>query len=333
MKKVVALLVMGIISICCFAPLSQSQGQTSATIVKEPVFQTNGPYKVQEMMEPSLARHTVYRPIDLKAVQGKLPIVAFGNGGCFLVGNAFETYLTEIASYGFLIIANGSIQPAFPPEGRPGANGTTQGQPSDAIVNTLSPERSKTSDLFEAIDWAAAQNKDPKSPYYGKIAADRIAVSGQSCGGLEALVAATDPRVKTAIIFNSGVFRGAQPEIPMKGPGGKSVSYVMPGTEATLKKLHTPVIYLMGGEKDIAYQNSESDYRQIEGIPLFNANLDNVGHNGSLSKPFGGKMAQAARLWLQWQLKGDPEAAKAFVGPDCTLCKDPEWVVKKKNMK
>jgi hypothetical protein len=48
----------------------------------------------------------------------------------------------------------------------------------------------------------------------------------------------------------------------------------MPGTEETLKKLHTPVIYLMGGEEDIAYQNSESDCRQIEGIPLFNANLD-----------------------------------------------------------
>ena len=52
-----------------------------------------------------------------------------------------------------------------------------------------------------------------------------------------------------------------------------------------------------------------------------------------LRKHARGKMAQAARLWLQWQLKGDQEAAKAFVGPDCTLCKDPEWVVKKKNMK
>jgi hypothetical protein len=315
------------------ASAQQNAPQTSAIVVKEPVFQTNGPYKVQEMMEPSLSRHTVYRPVDLKAVKGKLPIIAFGNGGCFMIGNSFETYLTEIASYGFLIIANGPIQPTFSPEGRPNANGTTQGQPSDAAVGAPSPERSKTSHLFEAIDWAVAQSKDPKSPYYGKIAADMIAVSGQSCGALEALVAATDPRVKTAVVFNSGVFRGTQPEIPTKGPDGKSVSYVMPGTEETLQKLHTPVIYLMGGEKDIAYQNSESDYRQIEGIPLFNANLDNVGHNGSLGKPFGGKMAQAARLWLQWQLKGDQEAAKAFVGPDCTLCKDHEWAVKKKNMK
>jgi dienelactone hydrolase len=315
------------------ACVQQNATQDGTVVVREPVFQTSGPYKVQEMMEPSLARHTVYRPIDLKAVNGKLPIVAFGNGGCFMIGNAFETYLTEIASYGFLVIANGPIQPKFVPEGRPGEDGTAQGPPPDAVVNALSPERSKTHYLFEAIDWAAAQGKNPESPYYGRIASDRIAVSGQSCGGLEALVAATDPRVKTAVIFNSGVFRGTQPEIPMKGPDGESITYIMPGTEETLKKLHTPVIYLMGGEKDIAYQNSESDYEQIEGIPLFNANLDNMGHNGSLGKPFGGKMAQAARLWLQWQLKDDAEAGKAFVGPGCTLCRDPEWVVKKKNMK
>jgi hypothetical protein len=307
--------------------------QNGVIVLKKPVFQTNGPYDVQEMMEQSLARHTVYRPVDLKAVKGKLPILAFGNGGCSMIGNAFETYLTEIASYGFLVIASGSIQPAFPPEGRPSPNGTTLGQPSDAIVGALSPERSKTSYLFEAIDWAVAQNKDPKSPYYDKIAAGMIAVSGQSCGGLEALEAAVDPRVKTAIIFNSGIMRGTPQKFSMKGPNGETVAVEVPGTEETLKKLHTPVIYLIGGEKDIAYKNSESDYQQIDDIPLFNANLDNVGHNGSLSKPFGGKMAQAARLWLQWQLKNDREAGKAFVGPECTLCKDPDWVVKKKNMK
>jgi dienelactone hydrolase len=328
-----AMIVMTMTVLAGQAIVQQNAPQTSAIIVKEPVFQTDGPYEVQEMMEPSLARHTVYRPIDLKAVKGKLPIMAFGNGGCSMIGNAFETYLTEIASYGFLVIASGPIQPEFPPEGRPGANDTTLGQPSDAVVAKLSPERSKTSYLFEAIDWAVAQNKDPKSPYYGRIAADMIAVSGQSCGGLEALEAAADPRVKTAIIFNSGIMRGMPPVFSMKGPDGKEVSVVVPGTEETLKKLHTPVIYLIGGEKDIAYKNSETDYQQIEGIQLFNANLGNVGHNGSLSKPFGGKMAQAARLWLQWQLKGDPEAAKAFVGPDCTLCKDPNWVVKKKNLK
>ncbi len=27
------------------------------------------------------------------------------------------------------------------------------------------------------------------------------------------------------------------------------------------------------------------------------------------------------------------DQAKAFVGPDCALCKDPEWEIKKKNMR
>jgi hypothetical protein len=53
------------------ASAQQNAPQAGAIVVKEPVFQTNGPYKVQEMMVPSLARHTVYRPIDLKAVKGR----------------------------------------------------------------------------------------------------------------------------------------------------------------------------------------------------------------------------------------------------------------------
>lgn len=328
-----ALVVVAVAVLGGHATAQQTTPQTDAMIVKAPVFQTNGPHAVQEMMEPSLPRHTIYRPIDLADIKGKLPIVAFGNGGCSMIGNAFETYLTEIASHGFLVIASGPIHPTFPPEGRPSVNGTTLGQPSDAIVGALSTERSKTSYLFEAIDWAVAQNNDPRSAYYGKVATEMIAVSGQSCGALEALEAAADPRVKTVIVFNSGIMRGMPPEFSMKGPDGKMIRVVVPGNEETLKRLHTPVIYLIGGEKDIAYKNSEMDFQQIARIPLFNANLDNVGHNGSLSKPFGGKMAQAARLWLQWQLKGDLEAGKTFVGPDCRLCKDLDWVVKKKNIK
>jgi hypothetical protein len=38
---------------------------------------------------------------------------------------------------------------------------------------------------------------------------------------------------------------------------GESFNYIMPGTEKTLKKLHTPVIFLIGGAKDLAYQNSQ----------------------------------------------------------------------------
>ena len=36
--------------------------------------------------------------------------------------------------------------------------------------------------------------------------------------------------------------------------------------------------------------------------------------------------------WFKYQLKGDKTAAKTFVGPDCKLCTNPLWEVKRKNM-
>jgi len=86
-----------------------------------------------------------------------------------------------------------------------------------------------------------------------------MAVMGQSCGGLQALEAAGDPRVKTAVILNSGIVRPG---------GGAAPRLSLPGTPETLKTLHTPVIYLIGGPSDIAHKNAETDFREIEGVPL-----------------------------------------------------------------
>ena len=79
--------------------------------------ETTGSYKVVMEMDPSLPEHTVYRPEQVSRVKGKLPVVAYGNGACANAGNAFENYLAEVASYGFLVVANGPIIPAAP--GRP----------------------------------------------------------------------------------------------------------------------------------------------------------------------------------------------------------------------
>jgi hypothetical protein len=79
--------------------------------------ETTGPYKVVMEMDPSLPEHTVYRPEQVSRVKGKLPVVAYGNGACANAGNAFENYLAEVASYGFLVVANGPIDPKAP--GRP----------------------------------------------------------------------------------------------------------------------------------------------------------------------------------------------------------------------
>jgi hypothetical protein len=303
--------------------------------------ETTGPYKIVMEMDSSLAEHTVYRPEDVGRVKGKLPIVAYGNGACANAGNAFENYLAEVASYGFLVVANGPINPAA--QGRPPKPGQPfppfpKGETGAARGGRGLFQQSKTSQLYEAMDWAKIQNGKDGSPYKGKLDIASIAVMGQSCGGLQALEAAGDPRVKTAVILNSGIIRNTVP-LPEGADQPKGAAMrvpvpglVLPGSPETLKKLHAPVIYVIGGESDIAFQNAEQDFAEIGAVPVFKANMD-TGHNGTYWQPHGGKFAEVATEWLLWQLKGDKKASATFTGEQCGLCKAPEWKVARKNWK
>jgi len=80
-----------------------------------------------------------------------------------------------------------------------------------------------------------------------------------------------------------------------------------------LLKLHTPVIYILGGETDIAYVNGMDDYAHIDHLPVAVANLP-VGHGGTYMEENGGRAAQVAVNWLQWQLRGDSSAARTLLG-------------------
>ena len=259
----------------------------------------------------SLPRHVVYRPADLAGLgRTKLGVVAWGNGGCSDDGASSRFHLLEIASHGYLVIASGGILsgPGAPPrEPRPAA---PQGQ--------LPPPRTQVSDLTDAVDWALAENTRTGSPYFGRIDPAQIAYSGWSCGGVQALQVAEDPRVKTLVIHNSGILNS--------GPTNMTGASV--GKEV-LQTLHTPVIYILGGPKDIAYENGMDDFRRISHVPVATANLP-VGHGGTFNEPNGGAAASVAVSWLNWQLRGDAQSAKRFVGEDCGLCKDAQWSLQRK---
>lgn len=279
---------------------------------------TSGRYAAVMEMDARLADHTVYRPADLSKVQGKLPVVSFGNGGCINIGSAFKTLLGELASHGYLAIATGPIGPE--PAAGPPAAGPSGGMPV---------EQSKTESLVKAIDWAITENARKGSPYYGRIDTTKIAVAGQSCGGLQAIAVGADPRVTTVMVLNSGIIRGG---IPTPDGGTRQPAGYLPASDADLPKLHTPMLYLIGGEKDQAYRGAEGDFEAIQTLPVFNANTP-VGHGGTWRQPGGGAMGKVAIDWLNWRLKGDAEAAKTFNGDPCGLCKDSAWTVKRKNWK
>ncbi|WFE28219.1 cellulose binding domain-containing protein [Solwaraspora sp. WMMD791] len=140
----------------------------------------SGPYPADYETAASLANHTIFRPQTLPAE--RLPILAWGNGGCSANGLSQGNFLREIASHGFLAIANGA----------PNGSGSTTSQM-----------------LTQSIDWAVAENSRPGSKYYNKLDTTRVAVAGFSCGGLEAYAVSNDPRVTTTGIFSSGLLNDA----------------------------------------------------------------------------------------------------------------------------
>ena len=259
-----------------------------------------GQYKAVMKEEPSLSsEHTVFVPQDLKPFSAKkpLPVLVWGNGAC--ANSPFEhmNFLNEIASHGFIVLATGSI---------PMTDEWYKGP------------MSRADQQIQSIDWIIDQNNDPKSPYYQKIDTKHICVAGMSCGGLQTLHNCADSRITSIMICNSGLFNQQNAN---QAVGGMP----MPPKEK-LKELHTPIMYMLGGTEDIAYGNGMDDFKRIEHVPAVAINYP-VGHGGTYRQPYGGEFTIPALAWLKWQLKGDKEAAKMFIGKKPELLKREKWTL------
>ena len=260
-----------------------------------------GAYKAVMKEEPTLPAHTVFVPKDLSAFSKKkgLPVLVWGNGAC--TDSPWEHYkfLNEIASHGYLVIATGYI----PMEEKPyrGPMSTTEQQ-------------------IASIDWAIAQNADPQSPYYQKIDVKHICAAGMSCGGLQTLYNCADKRITALMICNSGLFNQQNAH---QAVGGMP----MPPKEK-LEEIHTPIIYILGGETDIAYGNGMDDFHRIKHVPACAVNYP-VGHGGTYRQPHGGEFTVPALAWLDWQLKGDSKAARMFKGNSPLLLQREGWTLEK----
>lgn len=265
-----------------------------------------GRYKAIKEVDPTLRNHVVYRPAALPRDR-KLGVILWGNGGCREDGASARQHLGELASHGYLVIAPGAILSG------PGAPAPVPEPPGLYI-------RTATADVMAGLDWALAENSRRGSRYFGRIDPALIGVAGHSCGGLQAIEAAADPRVKAVIVHNSGVF--ADGSNPIRG---------LTVEKAMLAKFHTPVLYILGGPSDVAYPNGIDDFRRIAHVPAMLLNRD-VGHGGTFREPNGGAVAQVSVRWFDWQLRGDRAAAKTFVGPDCGVCTDPTWTVERKRI-
>jgi dienelactone hydrolase len=258
-----------------------------------------GPYKITSEAAFGSPGYLVFRPTTLDAFPKKdtLPLMVWGNGGCAIDSTRYSGFLTTIASHGFLVMGT------VPQEGAARRQATAD-------------------DLRAAIDWAGKENARTGSPLEGKIATDKVAVMGQSCGGFLSIALGADPRVKTIGVFNSGVQKAASGAAPSVYP-----------TSDDLPKLHGPVLLINGSEPDFMMATSAATFDMINNEPAFYGARHNAGHTATVFHPGGGEFANVASNWLMWTFKGDKKAGAMFVGKKCGLCTNPNWDVRSKGIK
>jgi hypothetical protein len=315
-----------VLGLALLAGTAVGQTQPASTITKLTAVDVEqmgrpptGPFAIVIEHDPGLATHTIYRPRELSLDEH--PVLVWGEGGCAKNGLMFPEYLSEIASHGFVVIADGPpiARPAGgPPNGAngppPGAGGAARagggpapggGPPADRFTMV------NGSALVAAIDWLEAESKNRSSRFYGKVDVERVAAMGMSCGGLMSYGASSDPRVVTVGIWNSGLFEDER-------------------NAGIYAGIHSSVIIVTGGESDIAYANGKRDFEVMPPrVPVFYGVLPSVGHGGTYNQDNGGAFGVVAVAWLKWQLMGDTSAAGRgyFAGADCGICKDASWQV------
>jgi len=224
----------------------------------------------------------------------------------------------EIASYGFLVIALGPIRDEQDPSKTP------QRSPAADKADPKGPA-TRSSQLTEVIDWATAENARKGSQYYRKLDPSKVAAMGHSCGGVQSLAIATDPRIKLLGIWNSGLLK--------PNPNAAAAPPMEDIRKDQLAKLHSPIFYFTGDEaNDVAYPNGLDDFERISVVPVFHAYKDGMKHAGTYRETNGGEMGKIAVALLKWQFQHDHDSAKMFEGTNCGLCQDPKWHVSKKKM-
>ena len=317
-----------------------------------------GPFKSEVVGDASCPGFTVYRPQNLKAVvarQGVLPVIVYANGACFNNNVEMRLLLSEVASYGYVAAAigpydeadvmaqwRGVLKSAYPEtkgeaimangekilpltaEERQAREEQQRIEREQAQKNAKKskkkqqeapPFRTYPKMLLEVLDWLTDQNAASGSEYYHCLDLDHVAAMGQSCGGAQVLGVAHDPRIKTCVMLNSGIG-----DMEMMG-----------STKESLKNLHQPMFYMIGGPGDIAYANAQKDFERIaDNIPVVMLNSKD-GHSGTYYEKHGGNYAKAVVKWLDWQLKGKVGQAALFLDDEYLKMKFPDWQGVRKN--
>jgi hypothetical protein len=213
--------------------------------------------------------YTVYRPAIWKAGE-TYPVITWANGTC-AQPEGYGALLRYVASYGYFVVAANTRQ-----------------------VGTGSPPP-----MLHALDFAAAANMDPSSPYYQKLDMTKVGGMGHSQGGAATVAASSDSRIQDVIIFNAlggGSSTVAKPFLAISGDmdiGGQTAASMSTAVNSAAKAA-------------FLYYHKPSGMGPLRGHLVLMLTPDRV--------------EGATVAWWQMMFRSDATSRNMFVGSSCGLC-------------
>jgi pimeloyl-ACP methyl ester carboxylesterase len=148
-----------------------------------------------------------------------------------------------------------------------------------------------------ALDYAKSINEDPKSIFYKRLDLEKVGAMGHSQGAMATGNADSDPRIKALIFWNAGD-SNEKPYLNVSGE--RDVFASTPDSMAS-------------GVNAATQPGAWVYYHQV-----LQTGGRSTGHLVLMEQP--DRVMDMTLAWWRWQLNGDAEAKKMFIGNDCTLC-------------
>lgn len=242
---------------------------------------------------------TLYRLSDGAEPTGPAPVIIWGNGACSLDHRRWLPIIRRLANDGYVVLATG----------RPGAvpaneDGGAQPRYTDA-------------DLERAVDWAHAANATGNGPYAGSFDLEKLALAGNSCGGITSVaLASRDARIHSIFILSGGSI----------GPFAERADKA-----AVMGTIRAPLLYVVGGQEDFAHDPAFVDFDLLpDGTPMAII-ARNAGDHGfvSVTPAIVTQAAEMASLWFAGTLHGDGAAIDYLTNSVCSTCAPDVWSMEK----
>lgn len=253
----------------------------------EAAYMADGSFAVSVYEEPVLQvfkKYVIYYPAELETSDKRYPVIVLCNGSGTPVSK-YPAVPEHYASWGFIVI------------------GTEEENAWNGFGAEMSVRHLQRLNDNEYIE------EGKENIFYQKVDLSKVGIVGHSQGGVGVLNAVTAQPHRN--IYKAAV---------SLSPTNKELAHNLEWEyDATLVNVPILLVSGAGGGDDwvVTGEQLESIYSDIPDSKIMVRRSDTL-HNEVLYSADGYVTA-----WFMWQLQGDEEAAKAFVGEDAEIIRNP----------